>query len=145
MDLNKAIIMGHVGMDPIFLTFENGEDMAKFSVATSRKWTDKISGEKKEATTWHNVVIFNKYLVKLTERFVIKGTKVYIEGELKTRNYMKDDVKRYVTEIIVPQVKGEMLIIAKGKGWTDSGPPAQLNQPSENVQTQGEYEDDIPF
>lgn len=146
MDINKAILMGHVGMEPTFHQTKAGLQMAKFSVATSRKWTDKNSGEKKEDTVWHNIVIFNKYLVKLTENFVQKGTKVYLEGETKTRKYMKDDIERYITEIIIPQVKGELIIIARGKGWSDDKPAT--NQPSRQAPPPAgsdDYDDDIPF
>jgi len=138
--------MGHVGMDPTFHQTRAGLQMAKFSVATSRKWTDKETQEKREDTSWHNIVIFNKYLVKLTEQFVQKGTKVYLEGESKTRKYMKDDIERYITEIIIPQVKGELIIIARGKGWSDDRPAA--SQPAADMHmraTDEGYDDDIPF
>jgi len=147
MDINKAILMGHVGMDPTFHQTRAGLQMAKFSVATSRKWTDKETQEKREDTSWHNIVIFNKYLVKLTEQFVQKGTKVYLEGESKTRKYDKDGIERYITEIIIPQVKGELIIIARGKGWTETR-PGSSEQPPAAMHTRATdegYDDDIPF
>lgn len=145
MDLNRAIVMGHVGREPTYHHMRNTDgQLCKFSVATSRKWKDKASGEQKEETQWHNIVIFNKYLVDLCERFVQKGTRVYIEGEIKTRKYVKDDIDHYITEIAVPQVKGELIIVEKGKGWgdkTSSSQPTDYAKPP----SPDDYDDDIPF
>lgn len=155
MDLNKAVIMGNVGKDPDYHAMKSGDELCKFSVATSRKWRDKTTLEMKEDTNWHNVVVFNKYIVKVCKQFVQKGTRVYIEGEIKTRSYEKDGEKKYITEFIVPSVKGELIIIAKGKGWDEDKPRHTSDQPDkkwvdgyEGVKASpppGGFDDDIPF
>jgi len=141
VDLNKVMLIGNVGQDPTFHKMTGDAQLAKFSVATSRKWKDKATGDKKEETSWHNIVVFSPYIVALVEKMVQKGTRVYVEGELKTRTYMKDDEKKYITEIILPQVKGELMIIARGKGWKDEG--ATPDRPAPTVDPG--FDDDIPF
>ena len=143
MDLNRGIIMGYVGREPTFHQMNSGDNLCKFSVATSRKWKEKGTGDSKEETQWHNIVIFNKYLVDLCERFVQKGTRVYIEGEIKTRTYEKDGETRYITELCVPQVKGELIIVEKGKGWTENQRSART--PAPEVHPDSSFDDDIPF
>ena len=137
----------------------SGTNLCKFSVATSRRWKDKNTGEKKEDTSWHNIVVFNPYLVKICESWLDKGTRVYIEGELKTRTYDKDGEKKYITEVVVPQVKGELFVIEKGKGWNTNetpgsergrggspggGGPQQAGHAAVRA-VAGDYDDDIPF
>lgn len=165
MDLNKVVIMGHVGQDPEFHAMKQGGELCKFSVATSRRWKNKQTGDKQEDTSWHNIVIFNPYLVDIARTWIQKGTKVYLEGEIKTRSYEKDGDKKYITEIVVPQVKGELFVIEKGKGWdvnetpgaergryggsTQGGPTALGNAAKAAVSREpgsdDGYNDDIPF
>lgn len=150
MDLNKLQLIGNVGRDPEFHQMGNGKDLAKFSVATTRKWKDKNSGETREQTSWHNIVVFNEYLVSIVKQFVQKGTRVYVEGEVQTRSYEKDGETKYITEVNVPQVKGEIIVIARGKGWDDEPRhPADQNTGNDyNPATGGppdEFDDDIPF
>ena len=158
IDLNKVTLMGHVGQEPTYHMMGSGTNLCKFSVATSRRWKDKGTGEKKEDTSWHNIVVFNPYLVTICEQWLAKGTRIYIEGELKTRTYDKDGEKKYITEVIVPQVKGELFVIEKGKGWNTnetpgsergrggggSGGPQQAGAVGRQA-TGGDYDDDIPF
>jgi single-strand DNA-binding protein len=102
--MNKAIIVGNVGKDPEIRDIASGTKVASFSVATARRWKDK-DGNKKEETDWHNVTAFGP-TASVVERFVTKGSKVCIEGRIRTRNYDdKDGVKRYVTEIIVENLE----------------------------------------
>lgn len=150
MDLNKAVLMGNVGQDPEFHTMQNsGNELARFSLATSRKWTK--DGKQNEDTSWHNIVVFNPYLIKVVRDFICKGTRIYLEGEIKTRSYEKDGIKQYITEIVIPQVRGEIIVIARGKGWDDSDsnpadrPNQQASQPSSQASEQEDYDDDIPF
>lgn len=164
MDLNKAILMGHLGKEPDFHTMGNGTDLAKFSVATTRKWKDRSTGERKEDTSWHNIVVFNPYLVDVTRNWLTKGTRVYIEGEIKTRSYEKEGETKWITEIIVPQIKGELFVIEKGKGWDVNETPGahrgKYSEQSTGQTTAGQaasaavgrepggdddFEDDIPF
>ena len=157
MDLNKVMLMGHVGQEPTYHVMGSGGDLCKFSIATSRRWKDKTTGMKKEDTSWHNIVVFNPYLVQICHNWLQKGTRVYIEGELKTRTYEKDGEKKYITEVIVPQVKGELFVIEKGKGWnvnetpgserghgSGGGGPQQAGVAA-RAATGGDFDDDIPF
>ena len=157
MDLNKVMIMGHLGQDPVYHDMGSGGQLCKFSVATSRRWKNKNSGEKQEDTSWHNIVVFNPFLVdNVCKPWIQKGTRVYLEGELKTRTYEKDGEKKYITEIIVPQVKGELFVIEKGKGWDVNETPGSNRQYGGNggpqrageaaaKATSGDFDDGIPF
>lgn len=153
MDLNRVMLLGNVGADPTFHQMQGKGQLAKFSVATTRKWKDKQSGDLKEDTSWHNIVIFNPYLVEITERLVQKGTRVYIEGELKTRSWdTPEGEKKYITEVIVPQIKGELMVEARGKGWdTNENPGSQRRRgsgsggPRPAGDSAPSYDDDIPF
>jgi single-strand DNA-binding protein len=158
MDLNKAILMGHLGRDPEFFAMKQGGELCKFSVATTRKWKDKQTSEIHEDVSWHNVVVFNPYLVdRVCKPWLQKGTRVYLEGELKTRSYDKDGEKRYITEIVIPQVKGELFVEAKGKGWdVNETPGAERGRGGGGQQSAGaaaasalgrggDYDDGIPF
>ncbi len=158
MDLNRVCLMGHVGQEPQYHQMGSGTNLCKFSIATSRRWKDKNTGEKKEDTSWHNIVVFNPYLVTICENWLQKGTRIYLEGELKTRTYEKDGVKKYITEVIIPQVKGELFVIEKGKGWdtnetpgsergrgSGSGGPQQAGGITYPGKNPGDFDDDIPF
>lgn len=150
--------MGHVGQEPTFHRMESsGKDLAKFSVATSRRWKDKNTGEKREDTSWHNIVVFNPYLVEIVHNWIQKGSRVYLEGELKTRTYEKDGEKKYITEVIIPQIKGELFVVEKGKGWDTNETPGsergrggggggpQQAGAAARAATGGDFDDDIPF
>jgi len=152
MDLNKAVIMGHIGKEPTYHMMNTGGELCKFSIATSRRWRDKGTGEKREDTSWHNIVVFNAYLVEnVCHTWLQKGTRVYIEGEIKTRSYEKDGEKKWITEIIIPQVKGELFVIEKGKGWNVNENPGANRQdagsggPQQAGAAAGDFDDDIPF
>jgi single-strand DNA-binding protein len=154
MDLNKAMLIGNVGRDPEYHDMQSGGQLCKFSIATTRKWKNKNSGEMNEQTTWHNIVIFNKYLVTFCKQFVQKGSRVYIEGEISSRNYDKDGVKHWITEITIPQVKGDLILLGKGKDSDDGSPRHPADQTSDQFRKElgpnygkdpDEYDDDIPF
>ena len=98
--LNKAILIGHVGQDPEMKDIEGGKHFAVFNLATSESWKDKSSGERKQKTEWHRVVVFNEHLVDVVNKYVRKGSKLYIEGKITTRKWTdKDGNERYATEI----------------------------------------------
>lgn len=148
--------MGHLGKEPTFHTMpKTGTELAKFSIATTRKWKDKGSGERREDTSWHNIVVFNSYLVDIVKRWLTKGTRVYLEGEIKTRSYEKDGEKKWITEIIIPQIKGELFVIEKGKGWDVNETPGSERgrgigsgmQAAGQAASQAtdDFDDDIPF
>ena len=102
--INKVIIIGNLGADPETRQFSNGGSVTNISVATSEQWTDKQTGEKREATEWHRVTLFNR-LGEIAAQYLRKGSKVYIEGSLRTRKYEKDGKDHYVTEIRADQMQ----------------------------------------
>lgn len=102
--LNKAMIIGHVGKDPVTAVLPSGLQVTDFSVATTEKWTDKQTGEQKEATEWHNVKMFGK-VAEIAAQYVNKGTLVYVEGKIKTRQWEKDGTRHYKTEIHADQLQ----------------------------------------
>ena len=100
--VNKVILLGRLGKDPDIRSMQNGKKIANFSIATSKRWTDRDTQEKKEKTSWHNVVVFNEGLVGIVEQYVKKGSQIYVEGELQTRKWQDQDGKdRYTTEVIL--------------------------------------------
>ena len=110
--VNKVIIMGNLGKDPEIRNFPNGGRVCNFSVATSESWRDKNSGEKQERTQWHNISILSEPLVNIAERFLKKGSKVYLEGQLETRKWQDNSGSdRYSTEIVLRPYKGEITLI----------------------------------
>ena len=114
--VNKVILLGNLGQDPDVRTMQNGKKVCTFSVATSDSWKDKDTGEKKEKTEWHRVVVFNEGLVGVVENYIKKGTKVYVEGSLQTRKWTDDKgTEKYTTEIIIQGYWGRIDIVsAKG-------------------------------
>ena len=100
--VNKVILLGNLGKDPEIRSMQSGSKMANFSIATSKRWKDRSTQEQKEKTSWHNIVIFGDGLVDVVEKYVKKGSKVYVEGELQTRKWQDQDGKdRYSTEVIL--------------------------------------------
>ena len=110
--VNKVILVGNLGRDPEIRSMPNGDRIANLSIATSETWRDKSSGERKEKTEWHRVVIFNDNIVKVVENYVKKGSTVYIEGALQTRKWTdQQGVEKYSTEIVVSRFKGELTML----------------------------------
>lgn len=110
--VNKVILIGNLGKDPEIRTFQNGGRVASFSVATSESWKDKQTGERKERTEWHRVSVLNDNLVGIVEKYVRKGSKVYLEGQLETRKYTdKDNIERYTTEVVLRPFRGEITLL----------------------------------
>ena len=135
--LNKVILIGNLGADPEVKTFSNGGKVCNFTLATSEKWRDKNSGEQKEKTEWHNVAIFGEGLVNVCEKYIKKGSKVYIEGALQTRKWQdKEENTRYTTEIVL-QGFGGKLIMLDGKSSGSDTPSTAATPPP--------LDDEIPF
>lgn len=156
MDLNEVRLIGNIGRDPEFFDMQSGGRLCKFSMATTRKWKDKTSGETKSETQWHNVVVFNKYLVEVCANMAQKGTRVVVGGELTTRSYEKDGSTRYITEIRIPTIGGILNIEARGKGWNDTQPTSASGQSNPSQQSNDQwradydnatqdFDDGIPF
>lgn len=122
--VNKVILIGNLGKDPEIKSFQNGGKIANFSIATSEQWKDKMSGERKERTEWHNISISGDGLVGVVERYLKKGSKVYIEGSLRTRKWQdRDGNDRYTTEIVVAGMSGALTMLdgAPGGGARSGG------------------------
>ncbi len=119
--VNKVILIGNLGRDPEVKSFQNGGRVCNLSIATSENWRDKASGERRERTEWHRVVIFNENLVGVVERFLKKGSKVYIEGQLETRKYEKDGRETYTTEIVLRPYRGELTLLDGREGGGGAG------------------------
>jgi single-strand DNA-binding protein len=118
--LNKATLIGHLGKDPEIRTFQNGGRAASFSIATSESWKDKATGERQERTEWHRVSILSEGLIKLAEKYLKKGAKVYVEGKLETRKWTdKDGRENYTTEIVLRPYSGELFLLDARKDDAD--------------------------
>jgi single-strand DNA-binding protein len=116
--VNKVILVGNLGKDPEVRRMQSGDPVVNLSIATSETWRDKASGERKEKTEWHRVVIFNKNLAEIAEKYLRKGAKVYVEGSLQTRKWSdKDGQEKYSTEVVLQNFRGELTMLdSKGEG-----------------------------
>ncbi len=151
--VNKVILVGNIGRDPEIRTMQSGDKVANLSIATSERWKDR-NGERQERTEWHRVVIFSQPLVNLTENYLKKGSKVYLEGQLETRSWEQNGEKKYTTEIVLRPFKGEITMLdSRGDssgGYQDNAPPPFEAEPrgastGGAAQPVDELEDEIPF
>lgn len=145
--INKVILVGNVGNDPEIKTMQSGDRVANLSIATSESWKDKASGERKEKTEWHRVVVFNQSLVNVVDNYVKKGSKLYIEGQLETRSWEDGSgQKKYATEIVLTKFKGEITMLdSKGSGETGYAHEEPKAAPQTTRKPVDELEDEIPF
>jgi single-strand DNA-binding protein len=153
--VNKVILVGNLGKDPEIRTFQNGGRVAHFSLATSESWKDKTTGEKKDKTEWHRVSVFNEHLVGVIERFLKKGAKVYIEGQLETRKFTdKEGKERYTTEVVLPRFRGELTMLdgktgpsanGNSSSMSDEGEPTSISSGGGGRSSAPELDDEIPF
>ena len=153
--VNKVILVGNLGKDPEVRRLNSGDPVVNLSVATSETWRDKQSGERKEKTEWHRVVIFNENIAKVAEQYLKKGAKVYIEGQLQTRKYEQNGVEKYTTEVVLQRFRGELTMLdGKGDGGGRSfedegsfggnaGKKRVSSGPSESFSQ--DLDDEIPF
>ncbi len=121
--VNKVILVGNLGRDPEVRTMQSGGKVCNLSVATSERWRDRNSGEMQEKTEWHRVVIFDEKLVDVAERFLNKGRKVYLEGQLQTRKWTdQSGQERYSTEVVLQRFRGNLVLLdGRGEGGGDYG------------------------
>jgi single-strand DNA-binding protein len=145
--VNKVILVGNLGKDPEVRRMTSGEPVVNLSVATSENWRDKSSGERKEKTEWHRVVIFNPNLAEVAEKYLHKGSKVYLEGQIVTRKWTdKDGQEKYTTEVVLNRFRGELVMLdSRGEGggaMTRSG--GAMSESSGNFD-RSELDDEIPF
>ena len=144
--VNKVILIGNLGRDPEVRRLTSGDPVVNLSIATSESWRDKASGERKEKTEWHRVVIFNKNLADVAEKYLRKGSKVYLEGALQTRKWTdKDGAEKYSTEIVLQNFRGE-LVMLDGRNEGGGGAPGRIGASDAPATFQrDEMEDEIPF
>ncbi len=158
--VNKVILVGNLGNDPEIKTMQSGDKVANLSVATSESWKDKATGERKERTEWHRVVVFNQGLINVCENYLKKGAKIYVEGQVETRSYEQDGQKKYTTEIVLRPFRGEITMLDSRAGGAGAG--GGFSSPGQNEYGGGfasagasskpsskapvdELEDEIPF
>lgn len=141
--LNKVQIIGRLGKDPEIRQMQNGGNVTNLSIATSERWRDKQSGERKEKTEWHRVVIFNDALAKIAADYLRKGSNVYIEGKMQTRKWTdQQNVERYATEVVVPQFGGTIVLLDKRQ---DGGGQSQQSTGTAAGTRSTVDDDDIPY
>jgi single-strand DNA-binding protein len=116
--VNKVILVGNLGKDPEVRNLQDGTKVVNLSVATSERWKDRDSGENRERTEWHRVVIFNEHIGGVAERFLRKGAKVYLEGALQTRKWTKDGQDIYTTEVVLQRFRGDLTLLDSKSGDT---------------------------
>ncbi len=152
--VNKVILIGNLGRDPEIRSFQNGGRVASFSIATSETWKDKATGERKEKTEWHRISVLNDKLVEVVERYVKKGSKLYVEGQLETRKYTdKDGQEKFTTEVVLRPFRGELTMLdsAGGSRGGASVPPPSEEQAFGGSSSGGstgstaDIDDSIPF
>ena len=163
--VNKVILIGRLGRDPETRTLQNGSKTTSFSIATSETWNDKASGERKEKTQWHRIVIWNDRIGEIADKYLKKGSMVYIEGQLESRKFTdKDGAEREITEVVIQRFKGELTLMdsrqSGGEGMGDQGggyapreraaaparaPAARSGAPRWVAPRGGDMDDDIPF
>ena len=148
--LNKVLLIGRLGADPEVKQMVNGKSVARFSLATSNTWKDKNTGEKKEKTEWHRVVIFNEGLVKVVQQYVKKGSQVYIEGQLVTRKWRdeKAGIDKYSTDIVLQGFNSSFKILSSKTNQIENIKEENTEKsslPNEESTTSSDLDDEIPF
>ena len=149
--VNKVILVGNLGRDPEIRSMQSGDRVANLSLATSERWRDKQTGDMQERTEWHRVVVFDQQIVDVVERYLAKGRKVYLEGELQTRKYTdQSGVEKYSTEVVLRRFRSQLIMLdsrgegaggAPGGGATSGG----SERAPEPADAGADLDDDIPF
>ena len=159
--INKVILVGNLGRDPEVRSTQDGGKIVNLSIATSERWKDRNSGEQRERTEWHRVVIFNENLARVAEQYLRKGSTVYLEGQLQTRKWTdQQGVEKYTTEVVLARYRGELAMLGSRDSSGKSAPsqddgygaqaPSQPNNqggnlPEPPMASSGGIDDDIPF
>ena len=143
--LNKVMLIGRLGQDPEVRSTQDGRSLCTFSLATSENWNDKNTGEKREKTEWHRVVVFNEGLVNIIQQYVKKGSNVFIEGQLQTRKWEdKDGIEKYTTEVVLQGFNSTFKMLdSKNSGSSENF--SQDNSIEDIKEFDSEIDDDIPF
>ena len=146
--LNKVLLIGRLGNDPEIKQMQNGKSVARLSVATSENWKDRNSGEKKEKTEWHRVVIFNEGLVNVVQQYLKKGAQIYIEGQLSTNKYTDSNgVEKYSTQIVLQGFNSTLKMLGGGSrtGDSSSDQSSSSSLPSDEISPPSDLDDEVPF
>ena len=153
--VNKVILLGNLGRDPEIRSMQSGKKMASFSIATSKRWKDRNTQEQKENTSWHNIVVFNEGLVDVIEKYIKKGSKIYVEGELSTRKYQdKDGNDKYTTEVVLQGYNSTLTMLDSRNSGSASIEEAPNSSSSDSkledtldsqLSDSQDLDDDIPF
>ena len=152
--VNKVILVGNLGRDPEIRYAQSGSKIVNLSVATSESWKDRESGERREKTEWHRVVIFNDRLADVAEQYLRKGSKVYLEGQLQTRKWTGNDgIEKYTTEVVLQRYRGELTMLdSRSSGGSGGYDSAQLASGADDTgggasdgPSSGDLDDEIPF
>lgn len=154
--INKVILVGNLGKDPEVRMTQDGREIANFTMATSDSWKDKATGERKERTEWHRVVVFNESLARVAKNYLKKGSKVYVEGSLQTRKWVdQGGIERYTTEVVLQNYNGNITMLdgkggsssegsyGESGGYQSSAPAAKASAPAASMAE--ELDDEIPF
>ncbi len=149
--VNKVILVGNLGRDPEVRHTQDGKPIVNMSLATSENWRDKNTGERRERTEWHRIVIFNERLGEVAQKYLRKGSKIYIEGQLQTRKWTdQSGVEKYSTEVVLQNFRGELTMLdTRGEGGGapagDYGGGAGSTEPAPATAGGGDLDDEIPF
>jgi len=145
MSINKVILVGNVGSDPEIRNTQDGREIASFSLATSESWKDKNSGEKKDKTEWHRIVVFSQGLIGIIKNYIKKGSKVYIEGSLQTRKWTDNQgIEKYTTEIVLQNYSSTLQIL-DNRDRQQASSDYQVNSNKPNQIAIEDSDDEIPF
>ena len=145
--LNKVILIGRLGADPEIKQMVNGKSVARLSLATNQNWKDKNTGEKKEKTEWHRIVVFNEGLVNVVQQYLKKGAQIYVEGQLTTRKW-KDEQSgqdKYSTEVVIQGYNSSLVMLGGGNQNSIPSQDSKQKLDDSSQVTQNELDDDIPF
>ncbi len=147
--LNKVLLIGRLGADPEIKQMVNGKNVARLSLATSQSWKDKNTGEKKEKTEWHRIVVFNEGLVNVVKQYLKKGAQIYVEGQISTRKW-KDEQSgqdKYSTEIIIQGYNSSLTMLGGGGGIQNDPSSKSISKKTDDITDipQNDLDDDIPF
>jgi single-strand DNA-binding protein len=145
--LNKVLLIGRLGADPEIKQMVNGKSVARFSIATSQTWKDKSSGEKKEKTEWHRIVVFNEGLVNVVQQYLKKGAQIYVEGQLSTRKWKdeKSGQEKYSTDIIIQGYNSSLTMLGAGGSSSNEINQKNTNNEDSSIAPQDDLDDEIPF
>ena len=145
--LNKVLLIGRLGADPEIKQMVNGKSVARFSIATSQTWKDKSSGEKKEKTEWHRIVVFNEGLVNVVQQYLKKGAQIYVEGQLSTRKWKdeKSGQEKYSTDIIIQGYNSSLTMLGAGGSSSNEINQKNTNNEDSSIPPQDDLDDDIRF